>query len=137
MIYLLDTNVCIKLLNARDSHMARKLASVNPSEIRLCSIVKAELLHGAHKSGRGKNLNLVRIFSASFESLSFDDFAAETYGQLRFALEQRGKLIGPYDLLIASIALVNDAILVIHNTEEFGRVPGLKFEDWQTESSLR
>lgn len=131
MTFLLDTNVCIELLNERDSRVAKKLASISPPDIRLCSIVKAELYHGAYKSGREKNLNLVRAFSASLESLPFDDSAAETYGQLRLALEKQGKLIGPYDLLIASIALVNNVTLVTHNMDEFKRVPDLKLEDWQ------
>ena len=69
MTYLLDTNICIELMNERDSHAARKLASDSPREIRLCAVVKAELYHGAYKSGREMNLNLVRAFSASFESL--------------------------------------------------------------------
>ena len=40
-------------------------------------------------------------------------------------------LIGPNDLLIASIALANGLTLVTHNTREFSRIPGLKLEDWQ------
>jgi tRNA(fMet)-specific endonuclease VapC len=77
-------------------------------------------------------LNLVRAFSASLESLPFDDLAAETYGRLRTALEKQGRLIGPNDLLIASIALAHGATLITHNTEEFKRVPDLTLEDWQT-----
>jgi tRNA(fMet)-specific endonuclease VapC len=93
--------------------------------------VKAELYHGAYKSGRDRNIELVRTFSTSFESLPFDDSATEIYGQLRIALEKQGKLIGPYDLLIASIALANAVTLVSHNSDEFKRVPGLELEDWQ------
>lgn len=133
MTFMLDTNVCIELLNERDSRLAKKLASVSPGDIRLCSVVKAELYHGAQKSGLEKNLNLVRTFSTSFESLPFDDSAAETYGQVRLALEKQGKLIGPYDLLIASIALVHNLTLVTHNMHEFRRVPDLQLEDWQVE----
>jgi tRNA(fMet)-specific endonuclease VapC len=51
MTYLLDTNFCIELLNESDSQSARKLALVNPQDVRLCAIVKAELFHGAYKSG--------------------------------------------------------------------------------------
>jgi tRNA(fMet)-specific endonuclease VapC len=131
MTYLLDTNICIKLMNERDSPAALKLASVSPREVCLCSVVKAELYHGAAKSGRAKNIALVRMLATAFESLPFDDPAAEIYGEIRVALEKQGKLIGPYDLLIAATALAHDAILVTHNTEEFRRVPELRFEDWQ------
>jgi tRNA(fMet)-specific endonuclease VapC len=123
---------CIELMNERDSLAARKLASVSPCEIHLCAVVIAELFHGAYKCGHEKNLNLVRAFSTSFESLPFDDLAAETYGHLRTALEKRGKLIYPNDLLIASIALEHGVTLITHNTDEFKRVPDLTLEDWQT-----
>jgi tRNA(fMet)-specific endonuclease VapC len=42
-----------------------------------------------------------------------------------------GTPIGPYDVQIAAIALVNNLILVTHNTGEFGRVNGLQIEDWE------
>jgi len=68
------------------------------------------------------------IFLESFESLSFDDDAAEVYGRLRAFLEKRGELIGPNDLLIAATALAHDVTLVTHNTDEFKRVPDLSLE---------
>jgi tRNA(fMet)-specific endonuclease VapC len=40
-------------------------------------------------------------------------------------------LIGPNDLLIAAMALANDLVLVTHNMKEFGRIPGLRWEDWE------
>lgn len=131
MIYLLDTNFCIELLNKKDSKAARKLAQASPLDIRLCSVVKAELFHGACKSGRETNLDLVRVFSSTFDSLPFDDQSAEVYGQIRTELEKRGKLIGPNDLLIASIALAHGATLVTHNKSEFSQIHGLVIEDWQ------
>ena len=41
-------------------------------------------------------------------------------------------MIGPYDLLIAAIALANGCTLVTHNTQEFSRIPGLVLEDWES-----
>lgn len=64
-------------------------------------------------------------------SIVKNDSAAEQYGRLRASLEKQGALIGPYDLLIVSIALANNVTLVTHSTDEFKRVPGLKMEDWQ------
>lgn len=131
MTYLLDTNFCIELLNQKESFAARKLASVSPQNIRLCSVAKAELYHGAYKSGRESNLKLIRSFFSLFESLAFDDHSAETYGTLRTTLEKSGNIIGPNDLLIASIALANNVTLITRNTSEFSRVPKLSLEDWQ------
>lgn len=132
MTYLLDTNACVELLNERDSAIARKLARTSPQEIVICSVVKAELYHGANKSNkREANLNLLARFFKHFTSLPFDDSAAEQYGQVRTVLEKQGNLIGTNDLLIASIALANNVTLVTHNTGEFRRVPGLQMKDWQ------
>ena len=108
------------------------LAKVSWDDIVLCSVVKAELYYGAHRSARSnENLKNMREFFRSFESLPFDDAAAEQYGHLRAFLTEQGKPIGPNDLLIAAIALANNVTLVTHNTDEFKRVPGLQMEDWQ------
>jgi tRNA(fMet)-specific endonuclease VapC len=132
-MYLLDSNACIRLLNeSASSNMARKLAELTPDDIRLCSVVKSELYYGAYKSTRrDRNLaNLNRFFS-QFISLPFDDDAAIIAGQVRTQLDVAGTPIGSNDLLIAAIALSNDLTLVTHNTREFGRINGLKYEDWE------
>jgi tRNA(fMet)-specific endonuclease VapC len=98
----------------------------------VCSIVRGELIYGAHKSVNPvKKLWVVQSFLGLFASLAFDDSAADEYGRIRHILASQGKIIGPNDLMIAAIALANNLTLVTHNTAEFGRVPGLKFEDWQ------
>ncbi len=123
MTYLLDTNACIELLNERDAPIAQKLASVIPQIVRVCSVVKAELFHGAYKSyRRDANLALLNRFFERFESLPFDDAAAEQYGRPRAALEKQGTLIVPNDLWIASIASEKNVTLVTHNKSEFGHV---------------
>ncbi len=53
------------------------------------------------------------------------------YARVRADLTGSGAPIGPNDLLIAAIALADDLILVTHNTDEFGRVKGLRMEDWE------
>jgi tRNA(fMet)-specific endonuclease VapC len=49
---------------------------------------------------------------------------------IRQALSQHGALIGPNDLLIAAHALALQLTVVTANEREFGRVPGLKVENW-------
>jgi tRNA(fMet)-specific endonuclease VapC len=131
-MYLLDTNACIRILNDTSPSLVQRLASHTPSEIRLCSIVKAELLYGARHSQRvTENLKLLTRFFAPFVSLPFNDRCAEHYGQIRAEMVQAGTLIGPNDLLIAAIARAYDLTLVTHNLEEFGRVRDLRLEDWE------
>jgi tRNA(fMet)-specific endonuclease VapC len=131
-LFLLDTNACIRILNGSSPSVAARLQGTNPSDVRLCSVVKAELLYGARKSVRvDENLRLLRRFFAPFVSLAFDDRCADEAGLIRLDLERSGRPIGPNDLLIAATARAHDLVLVTANTREFGRVPGLRVADWE------
>ena len=132
MIYLLDTNVCIHLLNVRHPAVLQHFLQHSPADIALCSVVKAELLYGARRSQRVEaNLQLLKVFFAPLRSLPFDDDCAEHYGQIHADLLTQGKPIGSNDTLIAAIARANNATLITHNTGEFKRVAGLLIEDWE------
>jgi tRNA(fMet)-specific endonuclease VapC len=131
MIYLPDTNAWIAYVNAGASAVKSRFRAHPPTDIMFCSVVKAELLYGAYRSSRrADNLRLLTILFQQFESLPFDDAAADVYGHIRADLAAPGTPIGPNDLMIAAIALVNNLILVTHNTREFARVAGLSLEDW-------
>jgi tRNA(fMet)-specific endonuclease VapC len=132
MTYLLDTNTCISYLNGRAPNVLQRLQALPIAEIRVCAIVKAEMYYGAMKSvDPAYTLAQQRRFLDAFDSLPFDDAAAEAYGRLRAELARRGTPIGPNDLMIAAIALAYDLTLVTHNTSEFSRVSGLRLEDWE------
>jgi tRNA(fMet)-specific endonuclease VapC len=134
MRYLLDTNVCIVYLKGRNSNLKQKLEVVTTSDVAVCSVVKAELFYGAMKSANPeRNTALQREFLDQFVSLTFDDVAAQAFGNIRAELEARGTPIGAYDLQIAAIALANDLTLITHNTREFNRVDSLQIEDWEVE----
>ena len=131
MIYLPDTNAWIAYLNPDASPVKSKLAAHATDTIGLCTVVKAELLFGAYRSARReKNLRTLSFLFQSFQSVPFDDLAAEQYGRIRAELAAQGTPIGPNDLLIAAIAVAYNLVVVTHNTREFGRVPGLVIEDW-------
>ena len=131
MSYLLDTNICIAYLNGTSLAIKEHFHAQHSSDLLLCSVVKAELIYGAYKSQRSEeNLIKVEHFLGHFPSLPFDDKAAKYYGNIRASLEKQGQIIGPNDLLIASIALANQKVLVTNNTREFSRVKGLSLEDW-------
>ncbi len=69
-------------------------------------------------------------FVSAFEILEYNDEDAEVFGVIRADLESRGLVIGPYDMQIASQALVRNLVLVTNNTKEFERIPCLKLENW-------
>ena len=132
MTYLLDTNVCIQFLRQRHAGVVQRVQSHQPSELRLCSIVVAELYYGSERSAQAAaNRAKVDAFVQPYLSLPFDGDAAKTHARIRRHLEILGMPIGPYDSQIAAIALVHGLTLVTHNTAEFGRVPGLPTEDWE------
>jgi tRNA(fMet)-specific endonuclease VapC len=132
MRYLLDTNTCIRYLNQRSVSIIRKMSSLVPSDIVVCSIVKAELFTGSAKSqAPQQTLARQQIFLNGFVSLPFDDHAAMTYSLIRASLEKAGTPIGPLDMMIAAIALTHDLTLITHNTAEFSRITNLKIEDWE------
>ncbi len=131
-MYLLDTNICIAILNGTSTGVVQRLKQTPRSNVYLCPIVKAELYYGAHKSTRrGQNLALLERFFSEFEILLFNDRGAEIYGSIRAVLAKKGTPIGPNDLIIAATALAYDAVLITHNIREFSRVPDLKIEDWE------
>ena len=133
MPYLLDTNTCIQHLRGRNAAITRKLATMQAMELQLRAVVRAELIYGALRSADPiHNRALVEHFCARFVSLPFDDRAADTYATIRADLSATGQLIGPNDLVIAAIAVVNNTVLVTHNVREFSRVAGLMIEDWES-----
>ena len=135
MTHLLDTNACIRCLRDASSSVGRRYAASGPDEVVVCSIVISELHYGVHRSARPEeNLALLNAFLAPLVSFPFDDRAAEIAGRIRAELDSAGTPIGPLDLQIAAIALVNGLTLVTHNIREFSRVAGLRMEDWEADA---
>lgn len=130
-MFLLDTNACVRILNDSSKRLVARFRRESPATIRLCSVVKAELLLGARKSRRvAENLARLDAFFEPLVSLGFDDASADEYGLLRADLERAGTPIGANDLMIAAIARQHDLTVVTSDTGEFRRVSGLRVEDW-------
>lgn len=91
----------------------------------------AELRYGARASARTTaNLQRLEEFLQTVNIVDFDQASADSYSCIRLDLRRKGKPTGEMDLLIASIAIANDAILVTHNTKHFSQIDGLVLEDW-------
>ena len=130
MRYLLDANVVIGLLNDATSKLARRVRRERTGDIAISAIVVHELFYGAFKSARASQ-NVAVVDALQFTVLEFDKEDARHAGEVRALLASRGTPIGPYDVLIAGQAKARNLTLVTRNTDEFGRVPGLRLADWQ------
>jgi len=133
-LYLLDTNACIALINGSPPEVRRRFAHAiaRKGRILLPSVVSFELWYGVAKS-RKREFNTERLeafLAGPLERTPFDDPDAREAGAVRAELEAAGKPIGAYDVLIAGQARRLGATLVTSNVREFGRVSGLKWEDW-------
>lgn len=128
--YLLDTNLCIRVLRDRPKDI-RERFNLEADSLCISTIVLTELLHGAAKSDRPEhNRNEVERFAARLEVLVFDQAAADHAADIRAVLERNGQPIGGYDLLIAGHARSRGLTVITGNLTEFGRVEGLRCEDW-------
>jgi tRNA(fMet)-specific endonuclease VapC len=130
-MYFLDTNTCIYFLNGKYEFIRDKILSTPPAEISIPSVVKAELLLGAYKSKKRKeNIERVEKLLEPFEIMPFFDLITYVYADIRNETEKKGEIVGPNDLLIASIVKFHEGILVTNNVKEFERIKGLKIENW-------
>lgn len=131
MKYFLDTNICIYFLKGEYPPIKKRLETKKPSDIKIPSVVKAELLFGAEKSQKAtENQRKIMSFLSPFEVLPFGDSETGAYARIRAQLEKKGTPIGANDMLIAAIVMADKGTLVTNNEKEFGRVKGLKVQNW-------
>jgi tRNA(fMet)-specific endonuclease VapC len=128
--YLLDTNTCSYIIKGNRPHVREHLARVAMSEIAISAVTEAELRFGIARLPDAPKLRLaVEEFLLRVESLPWDSNTAQSYADLRAALEPEGHPMGNLDMLIAAQSLALDLVLVT-NDRVFRRVKGLKLEDW-------
>jgi tRNA(fMet)-specific endonuclease VapC len=100
-------------------------------ELCLSVIVLAEREFGVTK---GSNANARLKLAELAQTLPVESFTKDDsthYAAIRHDLEAGGAGIGPMDTLIAAQALRLGATVITRNVREFGRVAGLKVENWQ------
>ena len=134
MNYLLDTNICIALINGSSAKVrTRFIQAVHRHAVLTTSLIVAhELWYGVAKSQQvARNANALKTFlSREVALLDYSEQDAQAAGEIRAELERQGQRIGEYDTLIAGQAFARNLVLVTANTREFGRVKGLIVEDW-------
>ena len=100
----------------------------------MSSITLAELHYGAEKSARRlENLQAIDQFCARLEVLAFPERAAAHFGQIRAEVERLGTPVGPLDAYRRH-ARAEGLIVVTNNEREFRRLPGVRVENWVSQS---
>jgi tRNA(fMet)-specific endonuclease VapC len=129
-MYILDTNTLIYFFKGI-GNVSTRLLQTPPRSIGIPAIVLFELEVGIAKASSPKKRRLqLENLTATVNILPFGHEEVKVTAAIRVDLENRGKPIGPYDVLIAGTALANKGVLVTHNTSEFERIEGLQLEDW-------
>jgi len=129
--YLLDTNICIYIINKRPHEVYRRFREIQLQQLHIPTITIFELYYGLEKNQSHKrNEAYIQDFIAPLKIIDFTMDAARKAASIRYQLQKKGTPIGAYDLQIAAIALAQDMVLLTNNTGEFKRVDGLKLENW-------
>ncbi len=130
MMYLLDTNICIYVINEQPAQVLQRLIQAGRESLAISTVTVAELAFGIAKSKRTDSRTKLENFLSKFPILDWNQDAAWVYGSVRKTLEAKGQRIGERDLLLACQALALGATMVTNNTKEFERIEGLKLENW-------
>lgn len=130
-VYMLDTDISSYVMKRSHNAVLKRLAKVPVADVSISAITKSELMYGVEVSPRRQHDQAaLDAYLRHVEVLEYPDLAALHYGQIRAALKANGAMIGANDLFIAAHARCLGMTLVTNNTREFGRVAGLRIENW-------
>lgn len=137
MKFLLDTDTSVYLLNGNPS-LKKKVEEVGVFSLAISNSVLAEMYFGAYNSKKVEdNLKRIDLFKKNLTILSDSEESALRFGKIKADLRSKGKIIEDFDILIASIAIVNSCILITNNTDHFERIDDLQIENWLIDKSSK
>jgi tRNA(fMet)-specific endonuclease VapC len=131
MTYLLDTDISSYIMKRSHDVVLKRLQRVAVGDVGISGISKSELEYGVEVSPRRQqDRAALDEYLRYVEVLDYPGEAGHHYAQIRAALKAKGAMIGANDLFIAAHARSLGMTLVTNNKREFGRVTGLKLENW-------
>ena len=129
-MYLLDTDILIYSLKAHEI-VQQNLRHHLHDPINVSAVTLMELYYGAYKSQKiANNLAKVKTIENSLEIIPVNREMIEIFGVLKSDLEKAGKPLDDFDLILAATAMSHNLIIVTNNEKHFGRIDGLKMENW-------
>lgn len=123
--FLLDSNICIYVLEGLSDPARRRIETFDPGEIVTSAVAYAEVMRGIGSHNGAAVVKAEALFRI-IDVLPFDRRAAEAYVSIPFRRTS-------YDRLIAAHALSLGLTFVTNNEKDFGAIPGLKVENWTVE----
>ena len=132
MLHMLDTNMVSHLVR-RHPGVLEQYSRTPTEKMCISSVTEAELLYGIAKKQNDTLQKTILEFLKTITICDWDSEAAATYGELRAAMEKRGKVMGDLDQLIAPHA-ISRRTTIVTNDRAFRLVQELTVEDWTTTS---
>jgi len=129
--FMLDTDICIYIAKHRPPEVAERFKALEVGQVGMSVITYGELFAGALKSQNwGLALEKLEKIVGLIPVIEMTRDTGKCHGVIRHNLEQAGTPIGNNDLWIAAHAISLGVTVVTNNVREFGRVSGLKVENW-------
>lgn len=129
--YMLDTDTASYVMKGTVPAVLKRLQRVLVGDVCISAISHSELAYGTEISpSQQRDQARLVLLLRHFAVLDYPTDAAAHYAEIRAVLKKRGTIIGANDLFIAAHARCEGLVLVTNNTREFGRVPGLRTENW-------
>jgi tRNA(fMet)-specific endonuclease VapC len=128
--FLLDTSTVSFFIRRSSPGLQRRLRRTKADEVALSVVTEMEIRYGLARNPSLRIAPLLEEFLAGISIVPLTSHAATHYARVRADLEARGTPIGPLDLMIAAQGLALGATVITTNLKEFGRVRGLRCEDW-------
>jgi len=130
MRYLLDTNICVHLIQRQPPELLRRFQKFDYGDLVISVVTLAELRHGVERDPSIKREaekaldNLLTYLPV----LPLDYSVAVQYGI--FAAIVRDRRRDAFDRLIAAHAASLKLTLITNNEADFRIYPGLEVENW-------
>jgi tRNA(fMet)-specific endonuclease VapC len=130
MRYMLDTNICIHLIQQHPPQVLQRLQALPQGSVVMSVVTYAELRAGLemHSSQRAQDERVLALLVNRIPVLPFTQADAQSYGLLRAAVRERSR--DAMDRLIAAQAVSTGITLVTNNEADFKDYPGLVMENW-------
>jgi tRNA(fMet)-specific endonuclease VapC len=125
---ILDADVVIGGEKGRFD-FSRWLVSRGDEQFEIAAITVAELWHGVERASgahRAARESYLRALLELLPIVPYTEQTAYSHARLWAQLASAGKMIGPYDLIVAATALERESSLATFNKRHFAKVKGLR-----------